>query len=579
MKFAALALDYDGTIAEQDVLHPEVRAAIGELRRQGIVVVLVTGRRLRDLKRVAGDLSLFDAVVAENGAVLEIAGMGRHFVLSQPLAPEFVRAVRRLGIDLAVGECIGETDAVHAPEVVAAIRDMQLPLVMLFNRSRVMILAQGVSKATGLHAALRLLRLSEHNVLAIGDAENDHPLLQACELGVVVSWGSPALKAIADAVLPGAGPGDVAGYLRQAVGQIRLPAAQIGRHRLQLGHIARGGPVTLAVRNRNVLIAGDSCTGKSWVAGLLCEQLVLQHYSVCVIDPEGDYRALTSLPGVINLGGQRLPPGMGEVSLALRHPDLSVVIDLSQVDHGDKQPYVESLLAHLRELRRRTGLPHRIVVDEAHYYLRGPQARPLLDPMLDGYTLVTYHPSQLDPEIRAGSDLIVLTRLTDPQDLRAVRDMSGDPEDFDAWKEALSQLRVGQAGLISLCEPSGAELQCLDLEPRLTDHVRHRQKYVDVPVPEWESFIFTRHGRPTGRIARTVREFAVAAREVPSEVLDGHLARRDISRWVRSVLADQTLAAQIEILERGHIYEALSDIRNALAALIEDRYALADPLL
>jgi hypothetical protein len=98
-------------------------------------------------------------------------------------------------------------------------------------------------------------------------------------------------------------------------------------------------------------------------------------------------------------------------------------------------------------------------------------------------------------------------------------------------------------------------------------------------VPEWESFILTRHGRPTGRIARTVREFAVAAREVPSEVLDGHLARRDISRWVRSVLADQTLAAQIEILERGHIYEALSDIRNALAALIEDRYALADPLL
>jgi hydroxymethylpyrimidine pyrophosphatase-like HAD family hydrolase len=579
MKFAALAIDYDGTIAESDQLHPDVRAAIGELRREGIAVILVTGRRLRDLKRVAGDLAIFDEVVAENGAVLDISGIGRHFVMSQPLAPEFLRALRRRGIDVAVGECIGETDAARAPEVVATIRDLELPLVMLFNRGRVMVLPQGISKATGLHAALRLLRLSEHNVLAIGNAENDHALLQACELGVAVGWGSPALKAIADVVLPGDGPEAVAAYLRQAAGQLRLPQAQIGRRRLQLGHTVRGEPVTMAVRNRNILISGDSCTGKSWVAGLLCEQLILQRYSVCVVDPEGDYRALASLPGVISLGGQRLPPSMGEVSLALRHPDLSVVIDLSQMDRRDKQPYVESLLAHLGELRRRTGLPHRIVVDEAHYYLREPQARTLLDPMLDGYTLVTYHPPQLDPEIRARIELVVLTRLTDPQDLRAVRELSRCPEDFDAWIVAISQLRVGQAALISLREPSGPELQCVDLEPRLTEHVRHRQKYVDVPVPEWESFIFTRNGLPTGRIARTMREFAVAAREVPPEVLEGHLARRDNSRCVRSVFADQTLATEIEILERGHFYEALSDIRNALAALIEDRYALTDSLV
>jgi hydroxymethylpyrimidine pyrophosphatase-like HAD family hydrolase len=579
MKFAALATDYDGTIAEADELHAEVRAAIGELRCQGIVVVLVTGRRLRDLKRVAGDLALFDAVVAENGAVLDMPSIGRHLVHGPPLPPAFVQALRRHGIDLAVGECIGEASAVHAPEIVATIRDMELPLVVLFNRGRLMILPQGVSKATGLHAALRLLRLSEHNVLAIGDAENDHPLLQACELGVAVEWGSPALKAIADTVLLGDGPRAVAAYLRRAAGQLRLPPAQNGRRRVQLGHTTEGEPVTLVVRNRNVLIAGDSCTGKSWVAGLLCEQLILQRYSLCVVDPEGDYRALVSLPGVISLGGQRLPPSMGEVSLALRHPDLSVVIDLSQMDWPDKQPYVESLLAHLGELRRRTGLPHRIVVDEAHSCLREPPARMLLDPMLDGYTLVTYHASQLDPEIRARCELVVLTRLTDRQDLSAVQELSGDPADFDAWRVALSQLRVGQAALISLREGSGAVLQCLALEPRLTEHVRHRQKYVDVPVPEWESFVFTWHGRTTGRIARTMREFAIAAREIPPDVLNGHLERGDISRWVRTVFADATLAAQIEILERGHIYEALSDIRNSLAALIEDRYALTDSLL
>ena len=45
-----------------------------------------------------------------------------------------------------------------------------------------MVLPQGVSKGAGLRAALSALRLSVHNAVGIGDAENDHdpaPLAQA----------------------------------------------------------------------------------------------------------------------------------------------------------------------------------------------------------------------------------------------------------------------------------------------------------------------------------------------------------------------------------------------------------------
>ena len=52
-----------------------------------------------------------------------------------------------------------------------------------------------------------------------------------------------------------------------------------------------------------MLIEGDPQSGKSWVAGLVCEQMILQGYSVCVIDPEGDYRTLEPLPGVVIMGG------------------------------------------------------------------------------------------------------------------------------------------------------------------------------------------------------------------------------------------------------------------------------------
>ena len=49
-----------------------------------------------------------------------------------------------------------------------------------------MLLRQGIARSTGLRQALAL-RLSIHNTLGIGDAENDHDLLDACEVRVAVA--------------------------------------------------------------------------------------------------------------------------------------------------------------------------------------------------------------------------------------------------------------------------------------------------------------------------------------------------------------------------------------------------------
>src|ERR1019366_7596502 len=121
MKFGALALDYDGTIATDGVLNPKVREAIGEVRQRGIAVALVTGRRLPDLRRVAGDLTCFDVVVAENGAVLEFPSSGRHVLLGHPPPPEVVLELRRRRIDVMIGESVIEADAAAAPAILEVI--------------------------------------------------------------------------------------------------------------------------------------------------------------------------------------------------------------------------------------------------------------------------------------------------------------------------------------------------------------------------------------------------------------------------------------------------------------------------
>ena len=58
-----------------------------------------------------------------------------------------------------------------------------------------MILPSGVNKATGLAAALKDLGLSAHEVVGVGDAENDHAFLSFCECAVAVANALPAVKA------------------------------------------------------------------------------------------------------------------------------------------------------------------------------------------------------------------------------------------------------------------------------------------------------------------------------------------------------------------------------------------------
>ncbi len=572
MKFAALAVDYDGTIATDGVFDPSVRLAIGEARQLGIVVALVTGRRLADLHRVAGDLTCFDVIVAENGAVLEFPSSGRQVVLGRPPLPAVIQAMRDGGVDVAVGQSVIEADAAAAPAILDIIRRLEQPLILVFNRARLMVLPQATAKSTGLRQALFALRVSIHNAIAIGDAENDHDLLDACEVGVAVGWGSAALRAEADEIIDGTGPAAVADYIRRVCRQPRLSAAQMGRRRLLLGHQHNGDPVSLAIRGRTVIIAGEPGSGKSWLAGSLCEQLILQGYCVCVIDPEGDYRSLEALPGVIALGGDDPPPQARELARALRHPDVSVIVDLSKLSHREKLDYLATLLPVLVALRRRTGLPHKILLDEAHYFLSGKQSAQCFDRELAGYILVTYRVSALDPSILGDSDAVVMvTRETDPLEMRTLQTLSAGWSSPPASQTVLGDLADNEAALLpGAVEAEGAIKRFL-LAPRLTAHVRHQTKYLDMPVNDSQAFVFWLNGRPGPRV-RTLKALVGLLVTLPPAAIEGHLRRHDFSRWINDVFRDGPLARHLGGIEARIRSDEPHDIAAAIGQAIRARY-------
>ena len=575
MKFGVLALDYDGTIARDGALDPDVKGAILEARARGIVVVLVTGRILSDLRKAAGDLKFVDAVVAENGAVLAFPN-GQTRLIGHPPPQIFFDELRRLRIEFMSGQCIVEADAASAPKILGVIRQLELPLVLLFNRSRLMILPQAISKGTGLREVLNVLRLSAHNAIGIGDAENDHDLLAACEIAVAVSWGSVALQKEADVILQGDGPPAVAAYIRRAAQEMRLPPGRIDRHRIALGTTKDGRPIALAVHGRNFLVVGDPRSGKSWANGLACEQMILQGYCVCLIDPEGDYGTLESLPGVVVLGGDDRAPDIPDVTRALRHFDLSVVVDLSRITYEDKVRYLNALLPMLASLRRTTGLPHRIVVDEAHYFLCEPNVKQLLDFELGAYTLVTYRPSDLHPDLRRGIEAIIVKRLTRPQEVQTLLKMSGDKGIEQEWMSTLGGLADDEAALLPGIDEAKGKLQRFPLLPRLTPHVRHKTKYLDVELAGGQQFVFTDSGKMIGPPARSLKQFVLLLANTPARSLDGHTRRGDFSRWIEGVFHDHELASDVRKIEQRYRLGHLDDVRQLMARVIQERYEFSD---
>jgi hypothetical protein len=111
------------------------------------------------------------------------------------------------------------------------------------------------------------------------------------------------------------------------------------------------------------------------------------------------------------------------------------------------------------------------------------------------------------------------------------------------------------------------------LGSRLTPHVRHREKYVDVPVSESRAFVFNADSRWVGRRVRTLREFIDVLDRSPN--LDQYLSRNDFSRWIRDVFGDHALAAELRAIEDRHRTMPSSETGVEIANRVRARYDLA----
>jgi len=204
VRYLALAADYDGTLATDGVVDGDTVEALRRLSASGRKLILVTGRQLGDLLRAFPEVSGFDAVVAENGAVLHRPRSQETRVLAPPPSARFIEALRSRGVGpVWVGQVVVATVQPNETAVIDVIRELGLDLQVILNKGSVMVLPTSVDKASGLAAALDDLGLSVQSVVAIGDAENDQAFLAMCGCGVAVANALDTLKVRANHVTRG----------------------------------------------------------------------------------------------------------------------------------------------------------------------------------------------------------------------------------------------------------------------------------------------------------------------------------------------------------------------------------------
>jgi HAD superfamily hydrolase (TIGR01484 family) len=561
MNFLAIATDYDGTLAHDGQVQMSTIRALERVRQSGRKLILVTGRELDHLLAIFPRQDLFEWVVAENGGVLYCPQTRESRALTEPVPPNFPDELRRRGVsNVSVGSTIVATWHPHECTVLEVLRDLGLDRQIIFNKGAVMVLPTGVNKASGLAAALEEMKLSHHNVVAVGDAENDLPMLVDCEYGIAVANALDSVKQKADLVTNaghGAGVEELIEELLRDDLAARL--STVTRRGILLGR-AKDEPnrtVWLPSLGQSVLVSGPSGSGKSTTITGILERMAKAAYQFCLFDPEGDYEHFEP---PINLGNAHCVPSADEI-LSILERMHSTVVSLLGVGLDARPQVASELLRKLQHLRADKGRPHWFVIDEAHHIFPSdvPAGATLLAEPPKASLLITVDPLHVRKETLASIDIVIALGKNPHETLRGFcRTLAVDEPE-------LQPVTLERGEVLVWFRRTPERPFVVEAEPGKAEHKRHVRKYAEGDL-DIRSFVFR---GPEGRlhlVAQNLNNFIRMAEGVDDETWSYHLMSGDFSKWFRSMIKDEDLADQVSRLEiqNGSAQETRKRIIDAI---------------
>ncbi|MCG3728465.1 sugar-phosphatase [Vibrio cincinnatiensis] len=246
--YKLIALDMDGTLLNsQKQISPRTKQAIAKAREQGIHIVLASGRPLAGMRSKLEELNLTsqdDYVLHYNGSVVQNVGTG-DIIYQQILDGRSAKMVARLAKELGVNaHAFSQIHGLITPkisqytEVEATINDLTItemdfeqleddhPIIKAMIVAEPEALTEAIrqlpsslhqdytivqsaaffleflnpnsNKGIGVKAIADHLGIHANEVICMGDAENDHHMLQYAGLGIAMANAMEETKQIAD---------------------------------------------------------------------------------------------------------------------------------------------------------------------------------------------------------------------------------------------------------------------------------------------------------------------------------------------------------------------------------------------
>ena len=563
MRYQIVALDYDGTIAHHGRVNEVTIEALKQLKASKRKMILVTGRELDELKVIFPEHQMFDRIVAENGALVYNPATLEERLLGEKPPQSFIEELRENEVTpLSVGRVIVATWEPHQHVILEVIRRSGIERQVIFNKGAVMILPPGINKAKGLLSVLQELNLSIHNVVAIGDAENDGAMLQAAECAVAVQNALPGLKEIVDWVTPsdhGSGVSElIDGLLKDDLASLD---GRLSRNHIAFGKKFDGTEYYLAPYRGGILLAGTSGGGKTTLTAFFLERLIAKNYQFCLVDPEGDY---AELKGSVAIGDAEHLPVVDEIIRLLENPKQHVVVNTLAIPLHDRPAFFNTFLAALVELRKRLGHPHWFIFDEAHHLIpTGAEHSFFNIPKdLNNFMLVTTEPKLVNHSILSHTDLFIA--IGDEAEELLIQ--------YSSVKEmampglTVKALAKGEAWIWD--DPKNDPFP-LRLEKPAQLLQRHKKKYTSGDMQD-RSFYFTGPGKKLNLKANNLMIFIQMAEGVDDDTWSYHLSKGEYSGWFRDAVHDDELADLTEQIEQKETDPSKS--KKAILDLIKEKY-------